>query len=116
MKFDLCRVGVPSADRRTHPRRAGRRPRLGPPRRPPPVMTPAQLKEALRMREEGATLGDIAGTLQVGRAKVVRALSAARKVDQLPLPASTNAKDRLDAEMRSPTSGGVYRVMYGGYR
>lgn len=82
----------------------------------PPVMTPAQLKEALRMREEGATLGDIAGTLQVGRAKVVRALSAARKVDQLPLPASTNAKDRLDAEMRSPTSGGVYRVMYGGYR
>ena len=45
----------------------------------PTVMTPARMKEALRMREEGATLVYIASTLQVGRATVVRALGRAEK-------------------------------------
>lgn len=45
----------------------------------PTVMTPPRLAEALRMREEGATLDYIAGALQVSRASVVRAVGRAEK-------------------------------------
>lgn len=45
----------------------------------PTVMTPPRLKEALRMREEGATLQYIADALQVSRASVVRAVGRAEK-------------------------------------
>ena len=45
----------------------------------PTVMTPARMKEAPRMREEGATLVYVASTLQVGRAAAVRALGQVEK-------------------------------------
>lgn len=59
----------------------------------PTVMTPARVRAAVQMRQDGQSLDAIAGTLGVGRSSVSRAL------DRLDVEAGVSA--RVDAPVRS---------------